>query len=434
MNQHCFCIGLDDQALSSALFSPTDGVDLDALTRERCPHLFAAQPVFASADVLERMAQVVKAIDTLVQRPEWQERALAHAPAHVAAIARHPARGVRGVFFGYDFHLDGERLGLIEINTNAGGALLNAVAARAQRACCDTVQRLLPPLRAPDALERDIIAMFRTEWALAQMARPLRRIAIVDQAPQAQYLYPEFLLFQRLFLQHGLEAVVLDPGELRFDGQALRDSAGIIDLVYNRLTDFSFDGPDVVALREAYLADAVVVTSNPRAHALYADKRHLAVLSDDAALRELGVPRATRELLLQSVPHTQVVRADDAEALWLRRRQLFFKPSSGFGSRAAYRGDKLTRRVWESIVAGDYVAQELVPPGERHLQRTDADAQQGATLKYDLRNYVYDGKVQWVAARLFQGQTTNFRTPGGGFAPVYRAPGAVGTMADSVPR
>jgi len=27
--------------------------------------------------------------------------------------------------------------------------------------------------------------------------------------------------------------------------------------------------------------------------------------------------------------------------------------------------------------------------------------------------------VQWVAARLYQGQTTNFRTPGGGFAPVY---------------
>jgi hypothetical protein len=27
--------------------------------------------------------------------------------------------------------------------------------------------------------------------------------------------------------------------------------------------------------------------------------------------------------------------------------------------------------------------------------------------------------VQWIAARLYQGQTTNFRTPGGGFAPVY---------------
>jgi len=43
-------------------------------------------------------------------------------------------------------------------------------------------------------------------------------------------------------------------------------------------------------------------------------------------------------------------------------------------------------------------------------------------LKFDLRDYVYDGRVQWLAARLYQGQTTNFRTPGGGFAPVYEGP------------
>jgi hypothetical protein len=39
-------------------------------------------------------------------------------------------------------------------------------------------------------------------------------------------------------------------------------------------------------------------------------------------------------------------------------------------------------------------------------------------LKADVRNYVYRGAVQLVAARLYQGQTTNFRTPGGGFAVV----------------
>jgi hypothetical protein len=30
-----------------------------------------------------------------------------------------------------------------------------------------------------------------------------------------------------------------------------------------------------------------------------------------------------------------------------------------------------------------------------------------------------DGTVLLAAARLYQGQTTNFRTPGGGFAPVF---------------
>ena len=40
-------------------------------------------------------------------------------------------------------------------------------------------------------------------------------------------------------------------------------------------------------------------------------------------------------------------------------------------------------------------------------------------MKVDVRNYVYDGNVQLLAARLYQGQTTNMRTAGGGFAPVF---------------
>ena len=44
-------------------------------------------------------------------------------------------------------------------------------------------------------------------------------------------------------------------------------------------------------------------------------------------------------------------------------------------------------------------------------------------MKFDLRGYAYAGESQWFAARLYQGQTTNFRTPGGGFAPVYTSDG-----------
>ena len=42
----------------------------------------------------------------------------------------------------------------------------------------------------------------------------------------------------------------------------------------------------------------------------------------------------------------------------------------------------------------------------------------GATLKADIRCYAYRGRALLHAARLDQGQTTNFRTRGGGFAPV----------------
>jgi hypothetical protein len=109
------------------------------------------------------------------------------------------------------------------------------------------------------------------------------------------------------------------------------------------------------------------------------------------------------------------VTQERAEALWGQLRKLFFKPAAGYGSKAAYRGEKLTRRVWQEILRGDYVAQALVAPSERRLEIDSAETD----LKLDVRAYVYGGAIQLVAARLYEGQTTNFRTPGGGFAPVF---------------
>lgn len=413
LNSRCFCIGLDSRELHKALESTLGLPGLFDLVHQRCPHLFAAHPVFVAPSHLARMAQVVAAVEAVVALPAYREEVLARAPA----IARHDP-GAKGVFFGFDFHVEEAGFGLIEINTNAGGAMLNAVVARAQRACCPSVEQLLPPSARAEELEARIVAMFRQEWSRAGHDRPLRSIAIVDEAPEQQYLYPEFLLFQQLFQRQGWQAVIAAPGELSLKDGKLWHGELAIDLVYNRLTDFAFDDPANAPLRQAYLEHAALITPHPQAHALYADKHNLTLLSDEWQLQALGVPQATRELLLASIPHTERVIPDNAERLWRERRRLFFKPCAGFGSRAAYRGDKLTQRVWQEILAGDYVAQALVQPGQRVMSATGAPQ----PLKFDLRNYAYDGAVQWVAARLYQGQTTNFRTPGGGFAPVYPGP------------
>lgn len=39
--------------------------------------------------------------------------------------------------------------------------------------------------------------------------------------------------------------------------------------------------------------------------------------------------------------------------------------------------------------------------------------------KLVVRLYTYEGAPLLAVARTYQGQTTNFRTPGGGFAPVF---------------
>jgi hypothetical protein len=414
LNSACFCISLDSAALREALESEIGEPGLFDLIQQRCPYLFATRPVFLSHEYMLRMAQVVRAIESVVALPAYRDAVLATAPA----IARHDPGGAKGVFFGYDFHATEGGVGLIEINTNAGGAMLNAVLARAQRACGAAVDGLLPLSATADAFEEEIVAMFRKEWLLSRHDRPLRSIAIVDENPEQQYLYPEFLLFQRLFQRHGLHAVIAGPTEFSLRSGSLWHADVAIDLVYNRLTDFSLAEPASATLREAYFANAMVLTPHPQAHALYADKRNLALFSDAERLQALGVPQATQDVLLASIPRTEVVEAQHADRLWRERRRLFFKPFAGFGGRAAYRGDKLTQRVWQEILAGGYVAQALVVPGGRIV----SDQGPAQVLKFDLRDYVYEGQVQWVAARLYQGQTTNFRTPGGGFAPVYEGP------------
>ncbi|MES2319384.1 MAG: hypothetical protein V4631_18040 [Pseudomonadota bacterium] len=405
LNSDCFCGGLDLAALTKALRSDPGTPDIAALISERCPHLFSPTPVFISAEQARRMQELIDAIETVIAMPSYRAHVLRDAPA----AAQHGS-GARGVFFGYDFHLDGDDIGLIEINTNAGGALLSAAQSLAQNACAGLA--IEPAAR----FEQAIVAMFREEWRLAGHAAPLRTIAIVDADPEAQYLYPEFLLFRQLFQAHGIEAVIAAPEDVRWEQGRLWHAGLAIDLVYNRLTDFLLASPACAALHAAWLADAAVITPHPQAHALYADKRNLALLTDPARLAALGVPEATQRILLAGIPRTEVVRPADAGRLWEQRRTLFFKPTAGYGGRAAYRGDKLTKRVWQDILDGDYVAQALMAPAER-ITGSRASPEK---RKFDIRCYCYDGKVQWTAARLYQGQTTNFRTPGGGFAVVYQ--------------
>ena len=204
LNQSCFCFNLDRAALARELEAKLGSPALAQMVAQRCPFVFAAQPVFVVSAQAHQMAQVVRSVESVVALAAYRRRVLAAAPD----IARIGVAGQRGVFFGYDFHLTAGRLGLIEINTNAGGAMLNAVLARAQLGCCPAMEHLLPCAAGADHFERQIVDMFRQEWRLAGRVRPLRSIAIVDDAPEQQSLYPEFLLFQQLFARHELHALI----------------------------------------------------------------------------------------------------------------------------------------------------------------------------------------------------------------------------------
>ena len=436
LNEACYCRTLDEAALRERLARDAELGEATRQVLDTRPHLFSATTVFVSQAVARAIADTVAAVERVSTLPAYRAQVLARAPA----IAQHDF-GTSGAFMGFDFHVGADGPHLIEINTNAGGALLNLALMRAQQACCgDAPEAPGPGLPGPDALEREFLQVFVHEWRSQRGEATLGSVAIVDDQPSAQYLAPEFELFRRLFERNGIAASVVDASALDWrdgrlvvadhagtqgppDAPGRLASAGIgagapIDLVYNRLTDFGLSEPQHAALRGAYEAGSVVVTPGPRAHALLADKRNLALLGDADLLADLGATQADCRILASTVPHTQLVTAENADALWAQRRRLFFKPVAGYGAKAAWRGDKLTRRVWEEILAGDFVAQQLVPPPQRAVA---LDGERSG-LKFDVRAYAYRGRVQMLAARIYQGQATNFRTPGGGFAPVVVVP------------
>ena len=323
------------------------------------------------------------------------------------------APGNFGVFMGYDFHLGPEGPRLIEINTNAGGALLNGLHTAA---LCDPKKLacLCSDLLPVEAIQDRITRSFRSELAAARGERAqLHSLAIVDERPREQFLYPEFELFVDLFRAAGIRA------DIRETGAPVSD----VDLVYLRDTDFLLEQPRSAALRAAYLARQVVVTPSPREHHLLANKRRLALFSSTAALARLGVAPDDAAFLAEIVPETTPLADLGIERAWDERHRWVFKPCAAFGSRAVYRGDKISRKKLAEIALDPrYVAQRRVQPGEVRVETLDGPR----AMKFDVRAYAYRDEILLLGARVYEGQVTNLRSPGGGFSAICVARGTTG--------
>lgn len=413
LNQACFCRTLNLSRLREQLENDPSLSGLMETIAQTRPNLFSSTVVFISAEVQHRIHCTVAAIERIATLPGYQSQALARAPA----LAQQ-AFGPLGACMGYDFHLGEAGPQLIEINTNAGGLLLNLALARAQEVCCDEMSWAFPSHAPGNELADVVFAMFQSEWRHQRKDQDWHSVVIVDDDPAQQYLAPEFELFRQLFAQRGVSASIADPRALSWQGGQLWHQGAPVEMVYNRLTDFYLAEPAHETLRLAYETGAIVMTPHPHAHALYAEKRNLIALGTDEFLMQWGAEQPDRFALQAGIPETELVTLARSDELWARRRHLFFKPVAGYGAKAAYRGDKLTRRVWDAILAGDFVAQALVPPSARMIELDGVLTD----LKFDIRAYTYAGKIQMLAARMYAGQTTNFRTQGGGFAPVIVVP------------
>ena len=407
LNSDCYCWPVTPEPIIQRIVEQDAAEDMAAMLSERA-HYFAQTTIFLAPDILAQLKEQIRAIEDVIRLPKYIQTVKRRASFLEGAPQQ---LKTHGIFMGYDFHITEDGPRLIEINSNAGGAFI-----------VDMIEQTVRDSKRE--FSASVSDMFRSEWEKAERTAPLKTIAIVDSNPREQYHFPDMCLAKTLLEGHGFKVVIVDPKEFRLADGLLYHGDDPIDFVYNRLTDFDLSEAGNAILRRAYVENAAVISPAPHHHALYADKRNLILLSDEVRLSDFGASPSQVDVL-QSIPSTVAVTSETATNIWNNRRGLFFKPQAGFGSRGAFRGAKLTKKVWSQILEGGYIAQDLVSPPVRAVT---VDSKKIA-LKFDVRVYTYDGEPLSYAARIYEGQTTNLRTAGGGLAAVI----PVGTSSDCRP-
>lgn len=395
LNEDCFCLPLERSALEAAAAArlgaaraPSAAGELEALC--------AGQPMFLPVSMREDLYARIRAVGALLVA-----MAATRADAGQRAFDRE-ALLAAGACNSFDFHLSASGPKLIEVNTNAGGAFLQPL----------FLDAVAPGGPANGFAPEDMLI---EAFARLRPGRVLRRVAIVDEAPEAQALYLDMRLCAVALEVRGIEADILDRADLRREGGALLGPRGPIDMVYNRLVDFHLREAASAPLLEAWAAGEAVVAPNPDVYRAFADKHLLVALSDGEAVAALaGEAGIDAALVLDTVPHTEAVDDGNAGRLWEARRDYVFKPAQGYASRGVYRGDKITRKKWGEIVGEGYLAQRFAEPSQRSLRL----AAGLAAHKADIRVWTHGFEPVFAAARLYGGQVTGFRGEGAGFAPI----------------
>lgn len=333
---------------------------------------------------LFRISRKQESIDLL--KPEIDSRGI-HKPNNSA------------IMMSYDFHLDESgNLKLIEVNTNASFLILGL----------ELYEQRSRPHFPLDFKIKNLGECIAKELKYQKLDELPAKIAIIDENPESQRLYIEFLVAKQVFKSLGYECEILDSASER-----LKE----FNFVYNRDTDFFLSSTRLQALKSLYENGRICLSPHPYEYLRLADKQRLIEWGDSEFQKKLNLSEHEVYILNTHIPKTYDVGKTPAEKIWSERKNLFFKPKRSFGSKQSYKGASMSRRVFDSILSDEFLAQQYISAPEI-TRPTDSGEQ---NFKYDLRCYAYEDQLQMIIARLYQGQVTNLRTPNGGFAPVLFA-------------
>ncbi|MDM8569540.1 hypothetical protein QUF50_08550 [Thiotrichales bacterium HSG1] len=349
-------------------------------------------PVKLSLKNVITMIRFVKIMHNLSQLSSYQQK------INLPSIANFNSN-VSGVMMGYDFHITEQGPKLIEINTNAGGGYLAFHANHPKNFA-------IPALK----LKTKLLLMFGQEISLYG-SKP-SRMAIIDDEPEKQFFFPEMLEFAKMFTENwGIPTDIVDPNEVENKNDKLFFNDNQIDMIYNRHCDFYLE--TLPHIRDAYLANNVCLTPNPRNYALLADKQRMVIWSNLETLLEFGLEQAIAKFIASLVPESYLLANLNMENVWKQRKQWVFKPINRFGSRGVIIGNSLRKKRFNNLPTQETLVQRLVKPSLSDCEGFDKP------MKTDIRVFAYRDKILGIGARLYRGQVTNFQEVGSGYAQVY---------------
>jgi hypothetical protein len=372
LSYHQFYKQLNERAL--ATFPGLKDIDAPAWE-----HLVSPLELKLPKKIYVTVSEAVRALYSLSRKDSYR--------AQLAKIPGIEPKKNRSVLMAYDFHSNeqGEAF-LVEVNTNASGFMFAS---------------LMEMTHGREAPLADLKASFENEMRLSGHGPD---IAIVDENIPEQKMYSEFVMYRDWFRSHGWKAEFTEA-------DAFKAGPGF---VYNRLTDFYLE--EHPALHEAFVKDLACFSPNPYEYFLLGDKERLIQLGNPEFLVAAGATEEERAAVAKVIiPTFDKSHFGSIDEIWHDRRRLFFKPKRSHGGKSVYRGESVSRKVFERLMADDILIQRYQPAQKMPVEDPRSVLE---NWKFDLRFYVYEDKIQMCCARIYQGQVTNFASPMGGFTSV----------------
>lgn len=295
-----------------------------------------------------------------------------------------------GMLMGFDFHLTDDGPKLIEINNNAGGLFVGDAGWLAQPTLCETGKTLAQQLQS----------MFPSSW---------RTMAIIDEAIEQQFMYPEMQAYADLLRAEGRQVFLLSPEniELRDGGLYYHDQR--LDGIYNRHTDFYLETDAMQHIHTALKQNLVDLNPFPRSYALLGDKTRMADWWQPGLLESLLTAEQC-QMIRHIVPEVRRMQSMSSEEIWKQRKQWVFKPPSSHAGKGVVLGKGITRKRFASLDALRCIMQAYVPASEIEHK--------GESFRFDIRLYMHGPQLIALAGRLWRGQLTNFRESGSGWTAI----------------